>query len=749
MRFNLIKYLILFFILTNSKLIAQLTFEYSSSIDVSRNGELLKNPWAGGLNYPQFSSIDYDFDGNLDLFIFDRSSDNIRVFRQEETNGVKNWNFIHDANKKFPTNIIYRATLVDYDNDGKLDLFTYSIGGLKVYKNTGDFSTGLQWELFQPIVFSDYNGFRSNLFIASSDIPAIIDVDFDGDIDILTFHQGGQHLEYHKNMSMENYGIPDSLEFVLTNECWGKFSEDEVGNTVILNDPNSPCIGGNLTNPESIKNNSNNTEKDEGSRHSGSTILALDYDNSGVLDLILGDVSYDNLLLLINGGTSPNTNSAMISVETNFPSNTTQALISSFPAPYYLDVDFDGVKDLIVATNAKHISQNEKSVLFYHNSGTDNNPTFNYVTNSFLQNQMIEHGKGSIPVIYDVNNDGLDDLLISNLYRYENNTTRSSSIAYYQNTGTASQPEFTFIDSNWLNLSSLNYGLRLVPTFGDINGDGTKELILGREDGTLILYENNGTNFINPTINLRDNNNDVIQVGGSSYPQLFDLNEDGLLDLVIGNRNGTLHYYQNIGTFNSPSFQLINNKLGNIQITDFNFPESYASPHFFKLNDTTHLFLGASDGKIHYYTEITNNLSPGNAFNLISSSFLDINVDANSTFFVKDINDNNLLNLFVGQDLGGLFHYEVNPNSHLSLEKIITPPTYNIFPNPTKNTISIQSSSNESSNIKLLTLEGNILIETTISNETTIDLNKLATGIYLLLITDKENNKSTHRIIKQ
>ena len=37
-------------------------------------------PWAGGLNYPQFSSIDYDFDGDLDLLVFDRSSNQLKVF---------------------------------------------------------------------------------------------------------------------------------------------------------------------------------------------------------------------------------------------------------------------------------------------------------------------------------------------------------------------------------------------------------------------------------------------------------------------------------------------------------------------------------------------------------------------------------------------------------------------------------------------------------------------------------------------
>ena len=30
-------------------------------------------PWAGGLNYIQISDIDYDYDGDMDLLVFDRS----------------------------------------------------------------------------------------------------------------------------------------------------------------------------------------------------------------------------------------------------------------------------------------------------------------------------------------------------------------------------------------------------------------------------------------------------------------------------------------------------------------------------------------------------------------------------------------------------------------------------------------------------------------------------------------------------
>lgn len=729
---------------------AQLSFEYNNSIEVRKNGTPLKNAWAGGLDYAQFSTFDVDFDGDQDLFVFDRSSNNIRVFTQEVVNGVRQWSFVYNAAAYFPEDLLYRATMVDFDNDGKHDLFTYSIGGLKVYRNVGNSTDGLQWELFKPIVYSDYNGFNTNLYVASSDIPAIVDVDFDGDIDVLTFHQGGQHLEYHKNMSMEHYGIPDSLEFVLANECWGKFSENANNNSVLLNDPNFPCNGGNLPNPElPVKPVESNEEKSESSRHAGSTVLALDYNNSGVMDLILGDVAFNNLVLLINGGTAPNTDSPMISADISFPSNTLPASIYLFPAPFYLDVDFDGINDLIVGANAKNVSQNETSVLFYKNIGATNNPTFVYQQNDFLQNQMIEHGKGSIPIVYDVDNDGLKDLVVSNLYRFKTESVKEGTIAWYKNTGTATNPAYTFVDYNWLNLNQLNYGLRMVPTFGDINGDGKEELIIGKEDGTLVLFQNNGNTFVNPVINMKDNTNTTIQVGGYAFPQLFDLNKDGLLDLIIGNRTGKLLYYQNTGTITSPSFELITADLGGIHIQDPNNPDGYTAPHFFRKNDTTLLFLGAIDGKLHYYNEIDGNLAPGQSFQLEDAEFLNINAEAYSSFWVEDIDGDGYLNMFAGQDLGGLYHFEVDPNSTIAVHQADQPIAVTIFPNPVTDKLIIETDSHQYFHLKIYTIDGQLLEEHRAFKKAEIDLQTYTAGMYLLELSDKREWKSVHRIVKQ
>ncbi|HLU86443.1 MAG TPA: T9SS type A sorting domain-containing protein [Taishania sp.] len=728
---------------------AQLGFEYNPSIPIFKDGSELNNAWAGGLDYTQFSTIDFDFDGDLDLFLFDRSSNNIRLFSNELIDGVRTWKFVYNGHKLFPSDLIYRATTIDYNNDGKNDLFTYSIGGLKVYKNIGNAADGLTWELVEPIVYSNYNGFISNLYVASSDIPAIVDVDFDGDLDILTFNQGGQHLEYHKNMSKENYGTPDSLEFVLANECWGKFSENANNNSILLNDPSYPCENGEISNPQIVESTDTILYLDNPyARHAGSTILALDYDNSGVLDLILGDVSFENLVLLINGGSAPNTNSSMISVDLNFPSNSLPANIYLFPAPFYLDVDFDGIKDLIVGANAKNVSENETSILYYKNTGSNTNPNFVFQKRNFLQDQMIEHGKGSIPTLFDVDGDGLKDLLISNYYRFKTNSTKESSIAWYKNTGTALNPQYTFIDKDWLNLSQQNLGLRIVPCFGDINNDGKDELLIGRENGTITLYQKTGSTFGSPTP-LRDNQNNIIQVSsGYAFPQLIDVNNDGLLDLIIGAKNGTIAYYQNTGTASTPSFELKTSQWGGINLFDPNNPDTYIAPHLFKKHDTLHLFVGSIDGKIRYYNQIEGNIADGMNFNLVNPNFLDINVDAFSSVWVEDIDGDDLLNMFIGQDLGGLFHFEVNPTSNVSIINTNQKP-YAIYPNPVEQILFITSDTPLTGDVYVYSIDGKVLLYQALHHENQVDLTELPKGMYILHLKLKDANTYIYSIIKE
>lgn len=736
---NCLTFFFIFFAFYSS---AQFNFEYANTITVKKNGVDLKDPWVGGLNYAQFSELDIDYDGDMDLVVFDRTSDNIRVF--ENMNPLSNtYEYRYKYQNQFPSDIRYRMFLADYNNDGKNDLFTYGIGGVKVYKNIGNIALGLQWELASELLYSQFIFNYSNLYVSSADIPAITDVDNDGDLDILTFSLGGSHLEYHQNQSQELYGHSDSLIFELKNECWGKFGEDPNNSNIVLNDPAAPCVSSQISNPEMDK-------PVEPKAHAGSTILALDFDNNGVKDLVLGDISSPSLIKLINGGTAVNTNSAMSSVELNFPNNTTPAQLQIFPGAFYLDVDFDGVKDLIVGANAKSASENEKSILFYKNNGQDNLPSFIYQQNDFLQDQMIDHGTGSIPIFFDQNNDGKKDLIVANYFRYKPVLDKESTLALYRNTSAGPTTEFTFVDDNYLNLNNLNLGLRSIPTFGDLDNDGDEDMIIARENGNLMYFQNNGgagnANFASPVQPLQNSAGVPINHETFCFPQLFDLNADGKLDLILGKKNGTLVYYENTGTLTSPVFTLTNTQLGLVNVANIS-PDGFAAPHFFRHNNTTYLFCGAFDGKLHYYTNIDGKLAQDSSFNFETNNFLSIDAKGYSSFFVNDIDGDGLLNLFYGHDLGGIVHLEVDSLSTSSLpewqtEKLV------IYPNPSTGTFYIRKNPQDVKKISVYDALGKqVLVQfNKLDQEIQADMRQQEQGIYLIQLELSNGTLVTERI---
>ena len=467
------------------------------------------------------------------------------------------------------------------------------------------------------------------------------------------------------------------------------------------------------------------------------TLLAIDIDASSVKDLIVGDVSYPTMNLLINGGTAPNTNSLMVSVDPAFPSNSVAVNMQLFPAAYSVDVDFDGVKDLLVAPNARGVSENEKSLLYYKNTGSNAVSNFVYQTKAFLQEDMIEHGTGSIPIFADLTGDGLKDMFICNFFAYKPTLAKESRIAYYKNTGTLSQPVFTFIDDDFLNLSQSSYGLRMVATFGDVDGDSKPDLFIGLENGSIIFRKNISTGstplFASATASYQDNNGTPINASQFASPQLFDLNKDGKLDLLIGQKTGEIMYYRNIGTSTVPSFQLETNFLGNVDVSTTT-PDGFPYPHFFLHNDTTYLLVGAYDGQIRFYDSIDGSLN--GSFHLRTDHFLGLDLGAYSACSIVDIDSDGKLDMFVGQDLGGVFHLEHDASSSLETTAIEKGIEFSIHPNPSGGVFYIESQKTGFS-LYLMDQFGRkchtIFID---SNTTIVDLSFLSNGQYFLQAED-------------
>ena len=413
---TLLKIIFPIFCIVNSIVCSSQFFslEQDNTIQVIQNNDTLLNPWTGGFNAAQISKIDLNNDQIEDLFVFDRSSNKVITFLYENNQFI----YAPEFEKYFPKNLSNWVLLRDYNNDGKKDIFSYISGGIGVWKNTSN-SNEIS---FTPLTFfqSSINSYVSyllsyqynndyNIYVISSDIPSISDIDDDGDIDILNFGVQGSRIEYHQNQAADLNLPLDTLIFEMKNTCWGHFSESGLSNTCNLFDT---CFQ-NVPNPQDTLNILKNN------RHSGSTVLALDLNNDQVKDLILGDVSYSNIVALFNDNTGVNMNTSFVSQDTTFPNYSVPTDLHLFPGTFFEDVDHDGIKDLIVSPNSNGDSEDKESIWFYKNFGANTLPQFYLQDKNFLQKNTLEVGRESKPILVDINNDQLQDLLIANFGEFD------------------------------------------------------------------------------------------------------------------------------------------------------------------------------------------------------------------------------------------------------------------------------------------------------------------------------------------
>jgi len=703
----------------------------------------LSDPWGGGLNSCQFSEIDLNLDGIMDLVVFDQSGSKIIPFINNGTANTVDYTYAPQYRDRFPAMHDWME-FVDYNCDGKNDIFTSSNGGITVYKNISDLANGLRFQLVTNNIMAMQDTQDIPIYVSTVNYPAIADIDNDGDLDILNDFILGTYVYYYKNQSMELYGNCDSLNFVLTDHCWGKFAISSSNNQITLN---TTCLwkaddnyeAGNIPVPKDIE-------------HIGSTLMAADMNGDGLKDLLAGDVSYPGLIKLTNGGTL--TDALMISQDTMFPSNSLRVSLFSFPAPFMLDVNNDGVKDLIVSPfdGNQTISENLKSCWYYKNDGTTTSPVFNYQYDNFLQKDMIETGSGAYPVLADFNGDGLPDLFIGNFGVHDSSyysggflySTFKSRIALYKNIGTATNPEFQFVTNDFANVGYRKLN-GIIPTFGDIDGDSAQEMIIGKSDGTLDLYENTSSAGQPMNMVLAQTNYQSINVGKFAAPQLVDLDGDSLLDLVIGERNGNLNYYRNTGTKTNPIFTPVTDTLGWVDVIKHQTSNyGYSVPCFFK-DSTNHfrLFLGSESGNIYYYKNIDGNIN--GHFTLQDSMFLNIYEGSRTGIAIGNLNGDNYPDMIMGNYSGGVSYYKgVTPPPlgiyEYSHTEMINP---EVFPNPANDMLYIKLSDKipaENMCLKVYNMMGQLIpCNINLSKEKiSIDVSSLNEGLYFFCLSGKD-----------
>jgi len=572
---------------------------------VDSAGSAYTFPWLGGFNQPRPQVRDIDGDGDQDLFI-QESSGRIMFFENIGTPEEALFAWRSNAFQEIEAGEWYR--FADLDSDGDADLLAEEIFSyIRYYRNEGS-TTEPRFELAADSL-RDLNG--APIFSDRQNIPNVTDIDCDGRLDLLIGRLTGTITQFAE---VER----DKDDLPRFNHVTDRFHNIEI---VAEFGPGAAPPGG------------TSGENPAGSLHGANTLAVADLDSDGDSDLFWGDFFEAGLLYIENEGTCkrPDLDGEPIQFPPNNP-----LLTSGYNAPALADMDADGDLDLFVGVLGGAFNPNRTTIdnLYYieHMESGE----FETRTSRFLPS--IDVGSESVPVFLDLDADGDLDLLVGNKLEQAGRTT--GHMYRFENTGTPHSPAFVLRGTLPIE-GSYHYS----PAFGDLNGDGEADMVLGNWRADLTLYWGQGGKFeLDAAFELE------LTRGTNGAPSLVDIDADGDLDLFVGEASGELNFYRNQGTVTRPEFVLDSDSYGNIDVG------RRSVPRFVDLDrdGDQDLILGSeSEGILVYRNDGT-----ANEPTFTHSGQLPVEVSAFAVPAFVDIDADGDLELFVGGNGGGVLYFE-------------------------------------------------------------------------------------------
>ncbi len=597
------------------------------------DGAELEIPFLGGFNKPNPQFVDWNEDGLTDLFVRDQDG-RLQYFLNSGSADEPNFEFQTKAFQNLDVGQWF--TFFDYDHDDDIDLMASPQSpDVTLFENVSDSLILAVSQLLDDSSVAVHGG--------QIVIPTIADIDADGWEDLFVGGVSGA-VTYYRNLGLTD-GLPvyhletNSFEDILI--VWVPGRDD---------------------------------------RHGANALEFYDIDDDEDLDLFWGDYYQPGLFFLENFGTSSDPDIPDSLMIDSYPQNEPVSS-AGFNVPRLIDLNSDGEAELFVGVQSGIYGTDFVDNFWYYDVTVEGD--FGLVTKNYFE--QIDLISGTIPTLADMDSDGDLDLFIGNEFDASNSGWKGD-VYFFENIGSAVSPQFEMVDSSYFDEGM---GNNMAPAFGDLDGDGDFDALVGDYNGEISFFLNDGSPT-EPNFSYQGKFLEI-DLAGRATPALGDVEGDGDLDLYVGDKNGSVHVWSNEGDPANYNFMKISDDLfpGEdlgleiaLELADF---DNDGDLDLLIGNQSGELYLANPSGsELHQLEQL-----PHSGLNLAPT--------------IGDMDSDGKMDLIVGSNEGGLQYFSVEEQSVVNNEDFpIMTRLVSCYPNPFNNTAIFQLSSDVPADSRLI-----------------------------------------------